>query len=243
MHYRLISVVDEPQINPPADPEGQDYSPQEVRNSPPSQVSLAERVGKATAPILAIGGAIGVLLLSFGWSYAWHWFALWQVPFANLGLGGDILLEFGRLVVLKFWYLALAWALVIGLTGFFLARQSASLAAPLLVFGLFLPWLSSHWLGEWRAKLAFAEQREANFGGLSQVHLIFDGDYAAAVPPKVLMELSTGPHLCYRLLFRSNDGLWLVRVREVGSPSAAVFIPKEAIAYLRLQTAAGGSCR
>lgn len=206
--------------------------------------SLLVRVAQATAPVLALSGAIGVLLLSFGWSYAWHWFAHWQVPFASLGLGPDLLLEYGRLVVVHFWWLALLWLLAIATAAGGLHRINAGTAhfACLIVVAFLIPWLSSHYLGAKRAEASVAELRAANFGGWPEVHVILNSEQAAVLPGSLLGELSIGPNLCYRLVLRASDGLWLVRIGGNGQPGPAAFLPNDAIVYLRLRAPSGGDC-
>jgi len=211
------------------------------RSEPPS---LTVRVARAIAPVLALGGVVGALLLSFGWSYAWHWFAHWQVPFASLELGPDLLLEYGRLVVVYFWWLALLWLLVISCAGWVLHRINASTAqfAILIVTACLIPWLSSHYLGAKRAEASIAQLHVTNFGGWPEVHLILRPESAATIPNSILATLSTGPNLCHRLLFRASDGLWLARLDQNGHPRAAIYLPHETITYLRLRRPSGGAC-
>ena len=211
-------------------------------NSDP--LGLTVRVTRAIGPVLALGGLIAALILSFGWSYAWHWFAHWQVPLASLELGPDLLLEYGRLVVVYFWWLAILWLLVISAAGLGLNRINASDAqfTILIVAAFLIPWLSSHYLGAKRAEASVSEAHATNFGGLSEVHMILRPEHTAALPESIRTSLSTGPNLCYRLLFRSSDGLWLVRLDRSGHPGAAVFLPHESVLYLRLRRPRGGNC-
>lgn len=209
--------------------------------APPSFLTL---LGKAITPVLSIAGFVGVLILSFGWSYAWHWFAQWGVPFASLELGADLLFEYGRLVIVYFWWLALLWIVVFSGSALAFYRFSAKpiWLALLIVFAFVVPWLFSHQLGALRAAAAAKEQQASNFAGWPEVHLIFNGEVADALPEGIQAEMSTGPNLCYRLLFRATDGLWLAKIESSGLPSATVFIANDAITYLRLRDPRGGFC-
>lgn len=206
--------------------------------------SLPATVLQATAPILAVGGAISVLLLSFGWSFGWYWFAIWNVPFASLNLGPDNLFEYGRIVVIRFWYLALLWLLIVCAVVFCIFRNKlgkAILAASLTAVFL-LPWLCSDFLGAKAAERSAKLARSENYSAWSEVHLILTQDYSSVLPANILASLSEGPDLCHRLLFRADDGLWLVRMNSVGHPGAAIFVPEDAVAYLRLRLPRGADC-
>ena len=205
---------------------------------------MAIRLTKAIAPVLGLGGAASVLLISLGWSYAWHWFAAWNVPFANLGLTPEILLEYGRLVIWHFWWqgcFALAvLVLAVSYTHHKKGWEKAPTAIMLLVF--LLPWLFSHKLADIAVASALAQQREQNYAGWPEVQLILQSDQADALPSHLVTALGTGPDLCHRLLFKAPDGLWLIRMNANGRPVATMFVPEKAILYLRLRAPSGGDC-
>lgn len=210
----------------------------------PDQPSIAQVLARTIAPLLALGGAVGVLLLSFGWSYAWHWFESVGIPFVSLVLGPDTLLEYGRLVVIQFWWQALLWIAVVaaGVLAIHTTLRRPALIVFLLGAGFLLPWFASDKLGDATANAEYSEQRAERFGGWPEVHVLLSSDSAKVFPERVLAELSNGPHLCYRLMFRATDGLWLARMSGNGLPGAVVFLPAESIEYLRLRRPSGGDC-
>jgi len=205
---------------------------------------LPALLSQAIALVLTLGGALGVLLLSFGWSFAWHWFAHWQIPFGSLGLGPDLLLEYGRIVVVHFWWLAVLWLLFIGFAAWAIdRRRGGTLPLAVLVVAAFLiPWLFSHYLGGKAAEAEIREARSANFAVFPEAQVLLHPSNAQALPESILDLLSNGPNLCYRLLLRSSDGLWLIRLGSAGLPIAAVFLPNNAFVYLRLRHPSGGEC-
>lgn len=206
--------------------------------------TLSETLTKAIALTLAGGASLGILLLSFGWSFAWHWFGHWNVPFASLNIGSDLLLEYGRLVVVYYWWLALMWAFSILLSIWVLYRKAARpVAFACVLAAAFIgPWLASHTLGGMRARAEIMIQYADNFGGWPEVHAYLRSDHAAPIDDRILDTLSFGQNLCFRLLFRGPDGLWLIRMNGSGAPGATIFLPEEAIAYLRLRPPSGGDC-
>ncbi len=209
-------------------------------NSSPE--TLPARLTQAIAPILAIGGALGALLLSLGWSFAWHWFAAWDVPYASLGLGPGILFEYGRLVVLHFWWLALLWIGLVSagawcIVHFNLAKGSM---AGLCLVAFLLPWFSSDSLAEKVAHAELSQISQDRLSSLSEVHIRFRPNLEESLGER--LAASFNENLCHRLLFKAADGLWLVRMNAVGGRYATVFIPNDAIIYLRLRQPSGGEC-
>lgn len=223
-----------------------DATRSESANSPPPSEpeSLVIRLTKAITPVLGFGGAAGVLLISLGWSYAWHWFAAWNVPFANLGLTPEILLEYGRLVVWHFWWQAcVALAILVLAVSDAHRKRGCDKALPAVMLLVFLlPWLFSHKLADLAVTSALAQQRDQHYASWPEVQLILQPDQADALPSDLVTSLGTGPDLCHRLLFKAPDGLWLIRMNAIGRPGATVFVPSEAILYLRLRAPSGGDC-
>lgn len=206
--------------------------------------SLASQVIQSITPILALGSAFGVVFLSLGWSYAWHWFAEWQVPFTSLRIGADHLFEYGRIVLARFWWLAVIWVSVFCI-GAWLLRvlgQGGSAFAVLFLIATFSPWLAGHQLAKIAVKAEVAKANAENFAGWPEAHVLLYGEYADDLPANIKSELSLGPDLCYRLLFRADDGVWLVRMNRIGQPEKAVFLPDDAILYLGVRSPSGGDC-
>lgn len=214
-----------------------------VQDNTPA-ASLVTLIAQAIAPVLAAGGAITALLLSLGWSYAWHWFAAWNVPFASLGLGADILLEYGRIVVQHFWWLTILWmsAAAFGVWYVHLKKLGTAALAGLFIIIFLAPWLSSHFLSGKAVDASVRKAYAQNFSSWPESHIILRPEHAKALSDNIRQSLSMGPSLCHRLLFRAPDGLWLVRMSSAGRPGAAVFLPKETIVYLRLRAPSGGDC-
>lgn len=209
---------------------------------PQTPETLPARLTQAIAPILAISGALGALLLSLGWSYAWHWFEAWDVPYASLGLGPSILFEYGRLVVLHFWWLAFLWLGVIFLSAWCIFHYNLSKGS-LIAFcltGFLAPWFGSHSLAKQVAYYELRQISEDRLSSLPEVQVLFRPDFEAAIGDRLKATLSN--NLCHRLLFKAEDGLWLVRMNAVGGRYATVFISDEMIAYLRLRHPSGGDC-
>lgn len=209
--------------------------------SDPTPTSFASLLATAIAPIVAIGGSVGVLLLSLGWSYAWHWFAAWNVPFASLGLGPDVLLEYGRLVVLHFWWAALIWFVLVAAGGWAVFHYDLG-KSPfiLLCLAAFLtPWFASHHLGKRAAGVEVQQIQRKQLAGLPGVILTFQPGLEAALTDRVRSSLGTG---CNLLLFKASDGLWLLWQRTGGWGSETIFIPNEAILHVRLRRPSGEQC-
>jgi hypothetical protein len=213
-----------------------------LRQPASSPETLSSSLTKAIAPILGIGGALGALLLSLGWSFGWHWFDAWDVPYASLGLGPSILLEYGRLVVLHFWWLAVLWiGLVFAcawcITHFTLPKGSM---IGLCLAAFLVPWFSSHSLAEQVARAELSRISETRLSSLPEVQILFRPGLEATLGDRVAATLNE--NLCHRLLYKAADGLWLVRMNAVGGRYATVFIPSDTITYLRLRQPRGGNC-
>jgi len=213
-----------------------------LKPPPSSPETLSSSLTKAIAPILGIGGAIGALLLSLGWSYSWHWFDAWDVPYASLGLDPNILLEYGRLVVLHFWWLALSW---IGLVfaGLWcitrLTLPKGSMVGLCLVAFL-VPWFGSHSLAKHAARGELSRISEARLSNFPEVQILFRPGLEEMLGDRVAAEMSES--LCHRMLYKAVDGLWLVRMNAVGGRYSTVFIPTQTVTYLRLRPPSGGEC-
>lgn len=228
----------------------EDDAPVNKTPAAPPQVSgdaepaLRILLAQAIAPLLASGGAFGVLILSFGWSYAWHWFGYWDIPFASLDLGVDLFVEYGRLVVLHFWLVSVAWLLaVVGV--FLLLRLLKTGSLPYVLIALiafFLPWFFSDTLGQKRAEADISALQAKNFTKLPEVLVFLNQDRVSDIPASELSSIGRGPNLCHRLVFRDTAGLWLTRLDSASQPSMTYFLATDAVTYMRLREPKGGNC-
>lgn len=187
----------------------------EVRlTSDPSPPSFASRLTSAIAPILLVGGYIGALLLSLGWSFAWHWFATWNVPFTSLGVGPDVLLEYGRIVVLHHWWQFLVWVAlgVAGMWAIIYLNLGKGFLTLFCLSTFLVPWLASHSFGKRLADAEVQQIQRERFVGLPVVNLYLEPGLDEALNERARAALVTGPNLCHRLLYKALDGLWLLRL-------------------------------
>lgn len=212
--------------------------------APPPEPTLRVLLAQAIAPLLASSGAFGVLILSFGWSYAWHWFAFWEMPFSSLELGPNLLIEYGRYVILHFWWLAIGWLVALGVVAAFLQyKGTGSVYFVLLaVVGLLIPWLASDWLGKQRAHYDIESLAEQDFGTLPEVVVFLHKERVGDLPSSRIKTDGSVPYLCHRLIFRGKKGLWLVQLNEQAYPQETIFVGESAITYIRLRQAKGAAC-
>ena len=195
---------------------------------------------KRLAELLAIGGLLAGLVLSLGWSYAYSWFQAWKMPLASLDLGTDHLFEYGRLaLVANSWIILLASAALIAVFWMIRAygpRPTKATVPILMIAGLLLTWLGTHWMGSRAAQSDFKALSEGNFVLLPLAEVTLADE--AAVPADFAGDIVPG-RPCYRVIYTASDGLWLARTRDNNPDPLVAMIPRDQIVLVRLYPSQG----
>ncbi len=191
--------------------------------------------------LLGAAALLTGVVLSLGWSYAYEWFRLWQMPLAALSIGADGLLQYGRLTVIaSLWFFAALFilaGLVLLLVTWQRGLEDASKWAPALtVAPVGLIWLLAQSLGERAANDDFDRLVAGQFQALPLVELVIESQ--AMMPTDFVNDISGGGNSsgapCYRLVYTAPDAVWIARTRNNSRNPVVAMVPRAKIVLLRL---------
>ena len=214
-----------------------------VDNKPESPPSLLSRLGTLLGQVAVLGGLFAALLISFGWSYAYHFAIIWHLPFVDLGVPLDQMLHFGRLVIIRNWWIIF---LIAGCTAglfYFVLRRWPGNTLPLftvLSAALLLLWGLSDPLGKRTAQAEMQAMQDQRYRSLPAVNLVLKPGHADGIEP-ILREKLTGWQYCYRLVYRAPEGMWLMRPRR-GVPRNPLFVNEGIIDAIHFRAPPPAGC-
>ena len=194
---------------------------------------------KIVAELLGIAAVLAGLVLSLGWSYAYAWFQSWKMPLSTLSIGVDHLFEYGRIVIVaNVWLIVPAIILLCVL--YFLSKKHLVLPAnflPLvLVAGMIVCWLSAHWMGKHAATADFEKMAEGDFQLLPMVAIVLKP--GTEIPSGFARDIAL-ERPCYRMIFISDDDIWLARTRDYNRDPLVAMVPRDQVALLQLHPTRG----